>query len=394
MSARYRTERESDDTSAWRVAAFNRPGLEAAWQRASFTSMVGGRQVHADEPAEADLGLQTAPAQGAVAAVVAPQLSKGEGDDRLPLAAMWGGTVVGTWVHAVFEHLSFQSDDAGALCERGQAGRPARRDVTNLVADLGQRCGHRREADRVLLLDALPHILATPLDAAPLQAGAQALPAGLCLADLSDAQRMDELDFDLSLMGGERWQPGQTLDPAAVANALRPRLAEQDWDGHTWLQALMERADDPSSDWSLLPRIAGILTGQIDLVFEAGGRLYLADYKTNRIHGADVRDCRAVHYSRPWLAWAMAGHGYHLQALLYTVALHRLLGERMGADYDYDRHLGGHLYLFVRGMTGARARLPHGAVQGVYADRWPHQVVEALDAALDPTLTPGHGRAP
>ena len=43
---------------------------------------------------------------------------------------------------------------------------------------------------------------------------------------------------------------------------------------------------------------------------------------------------------------------YALQALLYTVALHRYLRWRL-PGYDPDRHLAGVLYLFLRGMTGA-----------------------------------------
>jgi exodeoxyribonuclease V beta subunit len=42
---------------------------------------------------------------------------------------------------------------------------------------------------------------------------------------------------------------------------------------------------------------------------------------------------------------------YPLQALLYYVALHRFLRWRQPA-YDPDRHLGGALYLFLRGMCG------------------------------------------
>ena len=45
----------------------------------------------------------------------------------------------------------------------------------------------------------------------------------------------------------------------------------------------------------------------------------------------------------------MAAH-YPLQALLYVVALHRYLRWRL-RGYDPDVHLGGVLYLFVRGMS-------------------------------------------
>ena len=47
----------------------------------------------------------------------------------------------------------------------------------------------------------------------------------------------------------------------------------------------------------------------------------------------------------------MLRHHYALQALLYTVALHRFLRWRL-PGYDPDTHLAGVAYLFVRGMTG------------------------------------------
>ena len=78
----------------------------------------------------------------------------------------------------------------------------------------------------------------------------------------------------------------------------------------------------------------------------------------------------------------MAGHGYHLQSLFYTLALHRFLRERL-AGYDYDTHIGGHLYLYVRGMEGPDALQDDGQAYGVYSDRWPKAVVTALDAALE-----------
>ena len=46
---------------------------------------------------------------------------------------------------------------------------------------------------------------------------------------------------------------------------------------------------------------------------------------------------------------------YGLQALLYTVALHRYLRWRL-PGYSAERNLAGVLYLFLRGMTGPRRR--------------------------------------
>ena len=64
------------------------------------------------------------------------------------------------------------------------------------------------------------------------------------------------------------------------------------------------------------------------------------------------------------------------------MALHRYLKARRGAAYDYDRHVGGLLYLFVRGMEGPGTPRPAGECHGVYSDRWPAELVLAFDRAL------------
>ena len=77
---------------------------------------------------------------------------------------------------------------------------------------------------------------------------------------------------------------------------------------------------------------------------------------------------------------AMAEHGYHLQYLLYTLALHRYLRRRL-PDYDYDRDMGGSLYLFVRGVRPdwANAHLAGDDVPGVFFDKPSLDMVNALD---------------
>ena len=78
----------------------------------------------------------------------------------------------------------------------------------------------------------------------------------------------------------------------------------------------------------------------------------------------------------------MAHHHYPLQALLYLVALHRYLRWRL-PGYDPDRHLGGGLYLFVRGMAGPTAPVVDGRPCGVLAWRPPTAVVVGLSALLE-----------
>ncbi|XSG84207.1 MAG: exodeoxyribonuclease V subunit beta [Methylohalobius sp. ZOD2] len=87
--------------------------------------------------------------------------------------------------------------------------------------------------------------------------------------------------------------------------------------------------------------IQGFLHGFIDLVVEHGGRYYVLDYKSNEL--AD--------YGPDGLEQAMRAHDYGLQALFYTLAMHRYLKSRR-PGYDYAEHFGGVRYLFLRGMDG------------------------------------------
>lgn len=94
-----------------------------------------------------------------------------------------------------------------------------------------------------------------------------------------------------------------------------------------------------------------MLKGFIDLVFRHNGRYYLLDYKSNWL-GED-REA----YTRQAMEQAMRAHRYDLQYQLYSLALHRYLRHRI-ADYDYERHFGGVIYLFYAAWTG-RGRAGH-----------------------------------
>jgi len=133
--------------------------------------------------------------------------------------------------------------------------------------------------------------------------------------------------------------------------------------------------------------LAGYLRGYIDLIFQHDGRFHIVDWKSNHL-GYEPSD-----YAQDRLALAMAEHGYHLQYLLYTVAVQRYLRQRI-ADYDYQRHFGSVHYLFVRGVrpqwqtadnTGDSA-----GTCGVYSHRPTLACIESLDALL---LGDGSGRA-
>lgn len=115
-------------------------------------------------------------------------------------------------------------------------------------------------------------------------------------------------------------------------------------------------------------RLRGLMTGKIDLVFEHAGRFHVLDYKGNWL-GERLAD-----YAGDALRAAMDHSHYRLQALLYTVAVHRLLRQRI-PGYAPEKHLGGYAYLFVRA-----AGLAPGA--GVFAERFPDALVQAVDAVF------------
>jgi exodeoxyribonuclease V beta subunit len=120
--------------------------------------------------------------------------------------------------------------------------------------------------------------------------------------------------------------------------------------------------------------LRGYLRGFIDLVFEYHGRYWIIDWKSNHLGDA------AMAYDRASMAVAMDEHGYALQSLIYCVALHRYLRSRI-ADYDYERHFGASLYLFVRGV---RPQWRDGErPAGVHRDRPPRALIERFDALLD-----------
>lgn len=112
-------------------------------------------------------------------------------------------------------------------------------------------------------------------------------------------------------------------------------------------------------------QLNGMFKGFIDLAFELDGRYYVADYKSNWL-GPDTQA-----YGPLAMEQAILEHRYDLQYVLYLLALHRQLRARL-ADYDYDRHIGGALFIFLRGVT------PAG--HGLYHARPPRALIEALDA--------------
>ena len=171
----------------------------------------------------------------------------------------------------------------------------------------------------------LADILATPL-------------ATTALNLIERGDRLDEMEFHFPVSAS-----------AELTDFLR---------GHGYLR---EASDDRLT-------LRGYMTGFIDLLYRHEGRYYIVDYKSNHL-GNQPQD-----YASDALHEAMDHHVYHLQYLIYSVAVHRMLRNRL-PDYDYDTHFGGISYLFLRGMNGSDPL-------GVFSARPDQALVAELDRLM------------
>ncbi|MFA9218922.1 MAG: exodeoxyribonuclease V subunit beta, partial [Sphingomonadaceae bacterium] len=172
-------------------------------------------------------------------------------------------------------------------------------------------------------------------------------PLGAALSDLQTV--LPEMEF---------WFPSERLSSGALERLCRQHLL----DG-TPRPGLPER------------QLHGMLKGFTDLVFEHQGRYWILDYKSNALGGNDAA------YHQQALAVGMAEHRYDIQGALYMLALHRLLASRMGDDYDPAQHLGGAIFLFLRGIA-------HPQTHGCYVLAPEPALLAGLDQLLDDSTQP------
>lgn len=332
-AAKLRARRDRNETADLAAARFDRV-LDHDWRRTSYSALTAGAHDHApavelpdgrgvaDEP---DTPTVLADDESALADA-APSLM-----NSLPYGAEFG-----TLVHEVLEYVDTDAPD--------------------LAAEIRARCDH---AVAEQMFDADPEVLASSLLAV------MHTPIGFgCLADISARDRLSELDFELPLAGGDSPSFERVTVPH-IATLLRRHLPPGD---------PLEAYADQLADLDPTP-LRGYLTGSIDAVLRIPGpRFVVVDYKTNRLGTGDLT---VAHYTHERMAAEMMRSHYPLQAILYSVALHRYLRWRM-PDYDPARHLGGIRYLFVRGMIGPDT--PDGA--GVFDWEPPAPLVVELSSLL------------
>ena len=235
------------------------------------------------------------------------------------------GALAGECLHSILEELDFTQ----------AIGESAAQMIARKLEHFGFD-----ESWLEVVCEWMQSILDTPLDN----------DASLRLGMIGNRQRFVEMEFHYPLAG-------LTADGL---NGIMKQLAGF-------------RSDQPQLNFN---PVNGMMKGFIDLIFEHQGRFYVADYKSN--HLGDGFD----HYQHEALQSAIGEHRYDLQYLVYTVALHRYLQQRL-PEYDYETHFGGVYYLFLRGMHREQ-----GADRGVYYDRPECELIDSLDRLFTGEIAP------
>ncbi|HWJ82562.1 MAG TPA: UvrD-helicase domain-containing protein [Nocardioides sp.] len=331
--------------------------VDVEWRRTSYSGLIrvdesGGHGAVTSEPE------QTGREDEAGAEVVegSPDgrsaTASTDADVVSPMAHLPAGATFGSLVHAVLEH--------------------ADPDAPDLEAEL---LGHVREQLRWWYVAAAPEDIAAalvPVVRTPLGP----LTGGITLADVPLRDRLRELDFELPLAGGDL-AGGADVRLREVGPLLRRHLPEGDP-----LAPYAATLEQPAlGDQSL----RGYLAGSVDVLLRVPDgddhRYVVVDYKTNRLGAADA-ESTAADYGPAQLAEAMLHSHYPLQALLYSVVAHRYLRWRV-PGYEPERHLGGVLYLYLRGMCGPATPVTDGHPAGVFSWSPPAALVRALSDLLD-----------
>ncbi|MBO0845665.1 MAG: UvrD-helicase domain-containing protein [Nocardioides sp.] len=344
--------------------AFERD-VDTEWRRTSYSGLIRVQEQPAGVTSEPEVvPKDDEPEGGAWDPAESERRGRSETEASLlatepvisPMADLPSGAALGSLVHGVLEQADPEAADLRA----------------ELVA-------HTHEllpwwpvgVSAEQLADGLLPSLHTPLGP---------LAAGLRLVDIPLRDRLCELDFEFPLTGGDR--------PASLRSDVRLE------DVGPLLRAHLP-ADDPLSSYAdqlVGPlgeqALRGYLSGSIDVVLrvpdgvaDRDHRYVVVDYKTNAL-GEPGSPLTSADYGRAEMAAAMLHSHYPLQALLYSVVLHRYLRWRLPA-YDPDRHLGGVLYLFLRGMCGPETPVVDGHVAGVFDWAPPAALITGLSDLLE-----------
>ena len=406
-------------TGALRAAKFARE-LDQGWRRSSYTSITAAS--HAARPSVEPGALEVVssePERGGttdepVRATAGPDLGSGTlGGDRSieagrQLTAAGEGTQIPAAAYGRQPASAGAGQGATASARRGTlsawATVPAGAEVGTLVHAVLEAVDFAATDLHAALLEAVTSQLAgyggpaigTNALVVALRAAVEAplgrLAPGAALRDFPKRHRLAELTFELPLLGGEGARGAVSLTD--IADLLARHLTPADP-----IYGYGAELDSPD----LVTELRGYLTGSLDAVLrwshDGQERYLVVDYKTNWLAGPGEELTDELYRSEA-LTRAMRRAHYPLQALLYLVALHRYLRYRL-PGYSPGTHLGGVVYLFLRGMRPASDEDGsgpdgHGSLAaeeptGVFSWRPPVALVTELSDMFDGDQPPAPG---
>lgn len=313
-SAGIRYYRAKEQVPALHPARSYRLPLPEPWWIASYSSITHGtaETVRPSAPETATQDVLTEAARESVEWT--------DTDSEQGIHAFPRGAEPGTFLHDLLEWVA----------EVGFAS--ATTDLVVLEQQIARRCQRRGwSAWTARLTQWLPTLLHKPL----------ALPDGgtLTLADIDERRRYQaELEFWFEANHVDTSRLDQLVGQYTLQGAPRPSLPHN--------------------------RINGMLKGFIDLIVEQDNRYYVIDYKSNWLGD------NSAAYTPTAMREATLQSRYDLQYAIYTLALHRQLRARL-PGYDYERNIGGVLYLYLRGIDHAG--------HGVHMERLPFALIDAMD---------------
>lgn len=290
--------RRTESTAALHTPAPYQADFERNWTIGSFSGLIKNLAAKPNGNALSPLRLSK-PADD--------EREWAEGAEALPASLSATPSLVPATWHAftrgpesgnfLHEQLEWLAKDNFAL--------PSNERLTSRLERSCERAG--RSADTELVVAWLTQVVQTVLPG-----------PDVALIELNNA--LPEMEF---------WLPAHRLEASAVDAQCRQHLLPG-----VPRAALVNR------------QLHGMLMGFMDLVFEHQGKYWVLDYKSNYLGQSDAD------YGPDALARVMAQHRYDVQAAIYLLALHRLLKTRLGDNYQPEQHLGGAVYLFLRGVQG------------------------------------------
>ncbi len=277
-----------------------------------------------------------------------------DSEDTFSIHSFPKGADPGTFLHTLFETIQYED------CENSETKDIIKQLLLNsdissslIKASLPSYLLARKSHDEVVLEknkvidqwvnvlhNMVCNVLTTSLEQGAFKASLSSPQAAPVLSRTSNDQRLVELEFLIPIQG-------------IITCEQVNQIIKQD--------PLTSQTDHKLS----FDNVQGMLKGFIDLTFELDGRYYVLDWKSNFL-GTD-----SSAYTQSAMATAMLDHRYDFQYQLYTLALHRFLRARL-PDYDYDTHIGGAYYIFLRGVQ-------NHTNNGVFFTKPSKKLIEQLD---------------